>query len=165
MPFVMSDVVRELDLRASKKANIVLSGVRPSPPLSDNAVVNNLLHTELGINATVVRCSRLGKPSANPNRPQLLLATLSSDADSRAAIRSATKLRSSTDAHVRDHVYLNADLTMEQRKLDYELRTELKLRRAAGEQDLVIRVGKLHTKHSRSVATTVPAAARNDSLR
>ena len=36
----MNDVVRELDIRTSKKTNIVLGGVLLSPPLTDAGIVN-----------------------------------------------------------------------------------------------------------------------------
>ena len=39
----INDVVREIDLRASKKANFVLSGIVPSPSQSDGALVATLL--------------------------------------------------------------------------------------------------------------------------
>ena len=41
--------------------------------------------------------------------------------------------------YVKDHVYLNADLTREQRQLDSKLRTELRRQRSIGEQNLAIR--------------------------
>ena len=155
----ISDVKHELDLRIFKKANIVLSGILPSSFLTDCVIVTNLLRDELNSNATVTRCTRLGKSSANPCRPCRLLATLLSGADALTAVRSAKKL-SSTDAHVRGHVYINADMTPEQRKQDYNLRTELKRRLKAGEPDLVIRNGKLITKPPRpSVAAAVATAA------
>ena len=150
----------ELDLRISKKANIVLSGILPSSFLIDSVIVTNSLRDELNINVTVTRCTRLGKPSADPCRPCRLLATLLSGADALTAVRSAKKLRSSTDAHVRGHVYINADMTPEQRKQDYNLRTELKRRLEAGEPDLVIRNDKLITKPPRpSIAAAVATAA------
>ena len=83
-------------MRVAKKANIVLSGVLPSSSLTDSVILTNLLRDELNINATVTRCTRLGKPSANPSRPCRLLATLSSGADALAAVHSARKLRNST---------------------------------------------------------------------
>jgi hypothetical protein len=151
-PFVMEDVVREVNMRASRQANIVLTGILPSPPLTDAGIVTNLLRDELGINAIVTCWSRLGRPSANINRPCALLVTLSSEGDARKAIRSAKRLRSSADSHVRNRVFLNADLTPEQRKVDYDLRMELKRRRAADEADLIIRNGRLHTKALRPAA-------------
>ena len=89
----------------------------------------------------------------------VLSCTVSSDVDARTAIRSATKLHCSTDDHIRDNVYLNADLTPEQRKADYDLRTELKRRRAAGEQNLIIRDGRLVTKQSRPAASSAEPVA------
>ena len=80
-PLVMEDVVRELHLRTSRQANVVLTGILPSPHLTDAAIVTNLLQVDLGINTTVTRCVRLGKPSADANRPCILLASLSSETD------------------------------------------------------------------------------------
>ena len=113
-PLVVNDVVGELDMHAFKKATIVLSGLRSLSTTSNSTSVHDLLRDELRINATVVRYIHLGKPSVDINRPQRLLVTLSSDADARTAVRLAENLRNSRDAHTRDHVYLNADLTPEQ---------------------------------------------------
>ena len=72
----ISDVIRELDLRVSKKANIVLSGALLSSSLNGSVIVTNLLRNELNINATVTRCTRYGKPLADSSRPCRLLDTL-----------------------------------------------------------------------------------------
>ena len=79
--------------------------------------------------------------------------------DAFTAVRAALKLRKSTNDQVRVHVFLNMDLTPEQRKHDNELRTELKRRRAAGELNLVIRNGKLHNKSTRPMIPATPTAA------
>ena len=105
-PFAINDAVRELNILMQKKANIMLTGVLSSPPLTGAGIVTKLLQEELKIGAAFVNCTRLGKPSAHVNRPNRLLVTLSSDAD-----RSAKNLCNSSDSHVRDHVFLNADLT------------------------------------------------------
>ena len=145
-PLAIEDVVRGVSMRASRRSNIVFTGILPSPPFTDAGIVTNLLRDELGINTTVAHCVRLGKPSADVNRLGVLLVTLSSESSVRAAISDARKLSKSADHHVRDHIFLNADLTPEQRKADYELRTELRRRRAAGEADLIVRNGKLQNK-------------------
>jgi hypothetical protein len=159
VPASVNDVVRELNLRAAKRGNIIISGLRSSPAGTDTATVTDLLRTELNINASVTHCSRLGKPADDATRPRRLLVTVSSDVDSTAAIRSAKKLRSSTDAYVRDNVYINADLTPEQRTQDYNLRCELKRRRAAGETNLVIRDGAVTIKKTRAAAPTAVTQA------
>jgi hypothetical protein len=56
-------------------------------------------------------------------------------------------------------VYVNADLTPEQRKLDYNLRTELKHRRSVGERNLIIRNGKLVTKQPTAAAASAGGTA------
>ena len=138
----MNDVVRELSLRESKKANIVISGIKPFL-LSDADLVTNLLRNELSINANVIKCSRLGKATPAKPSPRLLLATLSSEQDARAALSAAKQLRSSTDQHICSNVYVSTDLTHEQCVHDYNLRSKLRRSRAAGEQNLVIRSGPL----------------------
>ena len=157
-------MIHELDLRVSKKANRVLSGVLSSSSFTDSVIVTNLLRDELNVNANVTRCTRLGKPSANPSRPCRLLATLSSGANALTAVRSAKKLRSSTDAYVCGHVYFNADKAPEQRKQDYDLRTKFERRRTSGEPDLIIRNGKLITKSPRPFIAAAVATIANGTI-
>ena len=58
-PLVVNDVVRELDMRALKKANIVLSGLRSSSTTNNSTAVHYLLRDELRINAVVFAASVL----------------------------------------------------------------------------------------------------------
>jgi hypothetical protein len=88
----------------------------------------------------------------------LLLATLSSDQDVNKVLRSAKKLRESTDKHVREHVYVNADRTREQRVLDYNLRKELRQRVSTGESNLIIRNGRVTKKPTRRDSAVPPGA-------
>ena len=157
-PIAMDNVVREINLRTSKQSNLIISGVRPSLQ-SDDDLVTNLLHDELSLDVIVTKCSRIGKATANQS-PRLLQVTLASINDVRAALRDAKKLRQSNNTYVKDHVYLNADLTREQRALDFKLRTELRRRRSAGEQNLAIRNGRVIMRpaeqRSQPVAITMP---------
>jgi len=149
----VSDILREIDLRSAKKANIVVSGLGISAA-GDVAVVTDLLHTELNITAVVSKCVRLGKPGGS--RPHLLLATFANEKQATDVLRSAKHLRQSTSAQVRDSVFVNADLTHEQRTAMFSARTELRRRRAAGETDLVVRDGRVVKKSAprASQATT-----------
>ncbi len=63
-PVSINEVVREIDRRSSKKANIVVSGLNTSTTNDNelNTVVADLLRNELNITATVSKCTRLGKP-------------------------------------------------------------------------------------------------------
>ncbi len=150
----VNDVVRELDLRSSRKANIVISGLSATAA-GDVAVVSDLLLTELGIAAAVTKCVRLGTPGT---RPQLLLATLADDKLTMEVLRSAKLLRRSTSALVRASVYVNADLTHQQRTAMFNALMELKRRRAAGETDLVIRDGSVVKKNPPRAAHGATAA-------
>ena len=157
-PISINEVVREIDLRSTKKSNIVISGLKTST--NDCTAITELIHNELHISVTVAKCCRLGKPGT---RPQLVLATLSDDAQAADVLRSAKLLRDSTDVYVHDNVYINADLTHQQRTALFKARMELKRRRAAGETDLIIRDGCVVKKSAHrvtpyAIAGTAPAA-------
>ncbi len=157
----MADVIRELELRASKKSNVIISGIKPSLS-SDAEQVTNLLRHELSINVTINNCSRLGKTIASNTSPRPLLVTLSSEHDARTVLLAAKKLRESSDVYISSHVYVNADRTREQRVEEYNLRTELRRRRSAGELNLVIRNGHIIVRPDRQNArhgAHPPAAA------
>jgi hypothetical protein len=132
-------------LRSLRNSNIVLSGI-PISQTSDVDSVTNILHDELHINAVVTKCVRLGKPGLPGARPQMLLATLADEKHVTEALHSARMLRLSTSTVIRENVYLNADLTPQQRTTLYNSRMELKRRRAAGEFNLVIRDGCVVSK-------------------
>lgn len=136
-PLTVNDVAHELKLRTSKETNIIISGIPLSTILSDAQIVTNLLLDELNVTAMVTHCLRLGKP--NTARPQLLLATLAHASDAMKVIRLAKTLRNSRNDDVKNNVYINPDLTHEQRTIQYNLRTELKHRKAAGETNLIIK--------------------------
>ena len=136
----VSDNLRELDLRTSKKMNLIVSSLQPSL-LTDDTIVSNLLRDELQVNVTVAKCTWLGKVTAGSTLPGLFLASLSSDQDVLEVLRQAKNLWKSTDQYMKDHVYLNAVLTREQQTYENNLREELRWRRRAGEQ-VFIRDGR-----------------------
>ena len=142
-PLTVNDVAHELKLRNSKETNIISSGILLSTILSDAQIVINLLLDELNVITIVTHCLRLGKH--NTARPQLLLANLAHASDAMKVIRLAKSLRNSRNDDVKNNVYINPDLTHEQRTIQYNLRTELKHRKAAGETDLIIKNKRIVT--------------------
>ena len=148
-------LLANLKLRTSKDNNIIISGISPSTSVSDAQLVTNLLADELNMTTMVTHCLRLGKP--NVGRPQLLLATLAHATDAIKVIRLAKSLRNSRNDEVKNNVYINPDLTREQRSIQYNLRTELKHRKAAGEINLIIKNNRIITK---SQSTTNAASAQ-----
>ena len=154
-PLTVNDVAHELKLRTSKERNIIIFGISPSTSVSDVHFVTNLLADELNVTTMVTHCLRLGKP--NVGRPQLLLATFAHAIDATKVIRLAKSLRNSRNDEVKNNVYINPDLTREQRSIQYNLRTELKHRKAAGEVNLIIKNNCIITK---SQSTTNAASAQ-----
>ena len=106
------------------------------------------MRDELNINANITQCTRLGKLTAG--RTQLLQVSLDSETTARNVIRSAKSLRDSPVKSISDMVYINSDLTKDQRAAQFQLRAELKRRRASGEINLIIKNNHIVTKLSRT---------------
>ena len=85
----------------------------------------------------VKHCLRLGKP--NTARSQLLPATLVQVYDATKVIRLAKSLCNYRNDDGKNNVFIKPDRTHEQRDIRYNLRPELKHRKAAGETNLVIK--------------------------
>ena len=136
-----------------------MDNISPSTSVSDAKLEANLLVDELHVITMVKHCLRLGKP--NVGRPQLLLATLAHAFDATKVICLAKSLRNSRNDEVKNNVYINPDLTREQRSIQYNLRTELKHRKVAGEANLIIKNNRIITK---TLFTTNAALAQTTML-
>ena len=99
-------------------------------------------------------CKRLGKSGGA--KPQLLLVTLPSDDNTTTIVRSARSLRSSNDVYVATNVFVNRDLTADQRKEQFDLRSEFHRRLASGESDLTIRNSSIQKSSSRTPTAGPP---------
>ena len=158
-PLTVNDVAHELKLRISKESNIIISGIAPFTSVSDAQLVTNLLVDELNVTNLVTHCLRLRKP--NVGHPQLLLDTLAHVSDATKVIRLANYLHNSRNNEVKNNVYINPDLTREQRSFQYNLRTELKHRKVAGETNRIIKNNRIitmtqSTANTASAQTTMP---------
>jgi hypothetical protein len=122
--------------------------------------VSELIHSELGVNVVVTKCLRLGKPGS---RPQLLLASLADDKQATEVLRLAKMLRHSLSEHIRTSVFINADLTHQQRTSLFNARMEIKRRRAAGETDLLVRDGRVIKKSATRATQSVVGVVSTDS--
>ena len=67
-------------------------------------------------------------------------------------MRSASSLRSSSNALIAQHVFINRDLTVSQRKEQFDLRAECRRRVAAGELNLVIRHGTIQKRSTSAIS-------------
>jgi hypothetical protein len=98
----------------------------------------------------IENASRLGKAGNTNGRPRILRLILKPAQKKMRndIISNASSLRRSTDPTLKE-VYINADKSRAAQKADYEARCELRRRKAAGENNLVIKDGKVITKEIR----------------
>lgn len=129
---VVSALYRDFKDRERRSRNIVISGIASianSTVTSDAAAVKRLLDSEFDRSFSVVKCHRLGRPVSG--RIQPVMATLGTEADARYVVQNAKQLRRSSDEHVRDAVYINADVTRAESLAAYQRRRQRRHR--AGE--------------------------------
>lgn len=124
---VLTTVSAEARRQQARQNNIIISGVPHSSQTqtgqTDLDYVHDLLSAEFNLPADcVVRCDRLGRPQQN--KPQLTRVRLTSDGDANLIINSAKRLRQSANPYVRQHVYVNRDLTKTEAAAAYEHRCQ-----------------------------------------
>jgi hypothetical protein len=137
----IDDIATELKRRDEKRLNIIVFGLSPSDDLTDEEMFDRLITDELGFAVHTTKLQRLGKGSQDKSAP--LLVCLRDEQEKRRVLSNAKKLRESKSPVIKTHVYINADLTLQERQHRNALREELKLRKTAGEQDIGIRAGKI----------------------
>ena len=134
------DALAEMDNRLVRMNNIVLRGLDESDGTvderlaNDNKVVEQLFDV-LNVDPKIVmETKRLGKITANKNRPRLLRVSLQSSTQKSELFRKAKRLKNSRFKNV----YVHPDLTPMQRDLNFKLRREMKERRERGEDVMII---------------------------
>ena len=103
--------------------------------------------SEIGVNLEakdIKNIYRIGKRSGedSPTRNRLMCVVFSDQKGKDEILRNARHLKDSTDEALKD-IFITPDLTQKQREQDKQLREELRRRRENGEQDLVIRRGRI----------------------
>ena len=101
------------------------------------------------LNVRVTKSFRVGK--AVPNRHRLLIVTLESPDMKHDLLQLAPQLRKSSNWV---NIYITPDLTKAEREVARKLRDDLKARRAAGEDNLTIRKGRIVSSSGRQVETS-----------
>jgi len=145
----------DLNLKKQRANNIVITGMPPtqSPDHEIKAVVELLASefdwdNELWPGVSVARCRRLGKPQEGKCQP--LLVTLDSQIQAEFYIKNARELRNSSQAEVRNNVFINPDLTQAEARAAYELRQRRKQRRQESDS-------KSQGNHNNSTRTFYPS--------
>jgi hypothetical protein len=126
---VVSAVYTDLQSQARRATNIVVSGLPPVHSISDEQAVGQLIEGELHYRPTINKCRRLGK--SIPGKTQPLLVTLKSDDQVEFIMAKAKTLRQSKVAAIRDHVFINRDMTRAQATAEYEARSRRRAERLA----------------------------------
>ena len=94
--------------------------------------------------------TRLGKKG---DRPRPIRVTVKSINDKKDLIQGAIKANKSLPKDSKNpRIYINPDLTPEERKIQKQLREELKTRRDNGETDLIIRDGAVIKRQGQNPA-------------
>ena len=141
----VQQAVEEYRDRENRKCNIIVHQVPESSfqeakdrNAEDTNIVNQLL-ADIGVqDATVSSVVRLGRRI--PDRHRLMKVTLDSVPRKIQALRNAKKLRNTIKWK---EVFITPDMTPKEREKNKSLRMELKRRRDAGEDRLVIRKGEI----------------------
>ena len=128
--------------RERRKCNLIIHNVPEDNPSRDHEKVGSLLESEFEVpKSCICNVSRLGRPSSNKAR--LLLVKLDKEQHKHTVMKKATKLRANQKWK---NVFITPDLTTREREVNKALRDELKRRKGNGEQNLMIKRGRIVSK-------------------
>ena len=133
----------EKEEQEKRKCNIVASNLPESEAPSgeerkreDVTNIVDIIKDELRLNVRVENAFRAGKKQEN--RPRILIVTLKSEASKWDVLKTSKLLRESENEVVRN-IYINKDLTVQEREQQKKLRDEVKARRAQGENVKIVK--------------------------
>jgi len=112
-----------------RKRNVVITGLPESADTDDRTQVLELFEQHLSKKPHISdrACVRLGKPVSNQPLPRKLLVHLSSEAVAQDVLSSAKNLRHCKNEMVSKSIYINADLSPSEAKLEYERRQKRRI--------------------------------------
>ena len=114
---MISTIQSEMKAMNRRSSNVIVSGLKPRADMSDVDLFKDLCLTHLSIAINVVSTKRLGKKVND--RTQLLLVQLDNPNVVTNLLQLVRNLRSSTDPYVKDHVYVNAHMSADERRDAY----------------------------------------------
>jgi len=115
---LLTAVYEEDRQKKSRERNFIMTGLPVDALLTDTQFVKNLCHYELGIDADVVRCDRIGNPVSGKVQP--VKVAVRSAVQAAQIISSAKLLRRSKNQFISEKVFINADMTKAQSLAAYE---------------------------------------------
>ena len=117
---VVSAVYNDFAEHDRRSKNIIINGLVTANGENDKRHVERLLNDEFDMSVDVVKCRRLGRQQTG--RVQPLLVVFSSTSDDSYLIENARRLRQSSNPHISESVYTNADLTKAEAYVAYQRR-------------------------------------------
>ena len=114
---VVHRTVHDLNRR---KCNVIVSGLPEVDDADDTELFTSICENYLSCKLVVLKCRRMGKKSTG--KPRRLLIRLRNESAAQDLLKSARRLRQSTDPTVAQHMYINEDLSPEAAKLAFEAR-------------------------------------------
>lgn len=163
-PDVQEMVRQELEEqreRDSRKFNVLVHNVPECKPgEKEEDLVDHILNTELSLQVETGKCFRLGRLFQDRRKPRPVK-FVCKDLATKHSIIDAGKLLNNHEKY--SNVYVTTDLTKAQREEAYQLRVERRRRESEGEENLVIRRGKIVVMENRKSDHTY--APRNDYAR
>lgn len=143
-------VQRTINDSARRKRNVVVTGLPEQEGVDDRSLFLAFCEGELPMKPVIAEnsCIRLGKKISD--KPRRLLVKLNSEETATRLLSAAPLLRNSSDRHVANNVYINADLSPAAAQLAFEAR---QARRQAAERR------RNAPNNSESIAATVEASS------
>ena len=126
---VLEAIFKESIEREKRAKSIIVSGIRTHTTKNDFDLVRELLITEFNFDPGEFKCLRLGQ--SYPDHIQPLLVTLISKEDAAWLLASSGQLRKSHNQWTRERVFINRNLSREERRTAYELRCKRRANRVS----------------------------------
>ena len=124
---ILDALFKESADRESRAKSIVVSGVRATEACDDQSLVRELLKTEFDFSPPLIKCHRLGQP--RPDHIQTILVSLTSKDDAAWLVANAQLLRRSSDLWTKHNIFINNNLTFQERRQAYDQRVKRRMRR------------------------------------
>ena len=171
---IMSTMYCEQHEKNKRANSLIVTGLPTMTEVNDSDIVAHLCIAEFNITPDIKNCRRIGKPIVG--KPQPLLVTVNTVDEARTLISNARKLRNSADHHIRESVFINANLTKAESQAAYEERCRRRAAAATRQQNsddtqhqsatVSTRVYRSTTRHQQQSAaaadpSTVGAATAN----
>ena len=111
---------RDQQTKKRRESSLIVSGLQPTPSRPDKSLFTDLCSAEFNIQPDIVSLKRIGHP--RPDKIQPLLVTLRKVDQAQRLTSDARQLRKSTNAAVRNNIFINPNLTRAEAEAAYQAR-------------------------------------------